>query len=815
MSKRQYDDIFDTLSETHRLLRDLEAPEGEEFSLSAILAEFGQGAAEPALNEAAGENSSVEMPVEEEEIREGEPAEEAAEAPVEESIPAPDEESGGKELPAAEEKLSSNEQPAAEEVAAQPATPARRKVLRFPGWLSRREDPTEEEPAEKPQEDAAEEAEQPDEPAEDPAEENVSIPAEELAAAAVAEKTGEENAPEESEEPSAGQQISLEDVMARTVDAVLEEREEDEASPVVPLAQRLGAVRSAAAAAVGAWKEKLAPPPSRRAVQRQEEPWEPEPEMEQADREERRRGKRLRRQLLASGIPALLLLAVSVLDTWWPEILATLWGSLDMLRTALALALLGLTVLLSGEVWKRALSELKLGRFTCEAGAALPTLAVFGDCIYSVATHASAYLPLAAPAAVLIWLCLLGQLCESTALRSACHLADLGGEPPYAVSVNSAGACKQQGRLDGFYRTARKNDPTRQAQTILLPLLLSTATVLTGVVCIGERRLDEFFRIWSVMLSVSVPLSLPLCGTLPVRHLNRRLCRGGSAVAGYTGARAVSASRRMVVTDGDLFPPGTVSLNGLKLYGEEIGKAVSYAATMTRAARSQLQPIFEQLLSSEGGSYQKLEDLQFYEEGGFSGTIHGETVSMGSAYFMKKHKVDLPRELKVKTGVFLAVDGQLIAIFAIKYQASRNVEWALRAMRRNRIEPVLAVRSGNITPGLIKRRFNLEPRAVYPEVSTRLTLSDLSREQAPAANAIIYREGLMPFAETVIGSRRCCGMVRWSTVLCWLGSLVGLWLGYYLSHTAAYGALSAGYVLVFAFLWLLPTLLLGDLTRRY
>lgn len=33
----------------------------------------------------------------------------------------------------------------------------------------------------------------------------------------------------------------------------------------------------------------------------------------------------------------------------------------------------------------------------------------------------------------------------------------------------------------------------------------------------------------------------------------------------------------MVLTDSDLFPPGTVELNGLKIYGEEIGKVVSYA----------------------------------------------------------------------------------------------------------------------------------------------------------------------------------------------------------------------------------------------
>ena len=71
----------------------------------------------------------------------------------------------------------------------------------------------------------------------------------------------------------------------------------------------------------------------------------------------------------------------------------------------------------------------------------------------------------------------------------------------------------------------------------------------------------------------------------------------------------------MVLTDSDLFPPGTVELNGLKIYGEEIGKVVSYAATLASAAQSPLSPIFEQLLAAESGVRQPLEDLQFYEEG--------------------------------------------------------------------------------------------------------------------------------------------------------------------------------------------------------
>ena len=49
MSNRRDNALLDTLSETRRLVGDLETPAGAEFSLESILAEFGQGEAEPAL----------------------------------------------------------------------------------------------------------------------------------------------------------------------------------------------------------------------------------------------------------------------------------------------------------------------------------------------------------------------------------------------------------------------------------------------------------------------------------------------------------------------------------------------------------------------------------------------------------------------------------------------------------------------------------------------------------------------------------------------------------------------------------------------
>ena len=621
--------------------------------------------------------------------------------------------------------------------------------------------------------------------------------------------------PQETPEPQEAPKVSLEQIMNDTVSSVLEEQEDGILEERPPLRDVLRH-----------WWEKLTRPRSAAPIPQDTETlWEqpqepqpepepdPEPDMDVAVRAEKRRCARLKRQCWCVLPEAVLLTVLSVLDGLGLYI-PRLWAALPVLRGIIPGGSLLLALALSGRVWRSARKQLSQHRITCEAAALLASLVCLGDCVYAALGYGE-QLPLAAVPVISLLLCLWGQLLAAKARLAGFRLADLGGEPPYNVSVTPAGACKQQGTAEGFYRLSHQSDVSYRWQVILTPLALAAASILAAVVCFGgEGQPVRPLWIWSALLSGGLPLALPVAGTLPLSSLNRRLNRSGSAVAGYAGASAITAARRMVVTDDDLFPPGTVSLNGLKLYGEEIGKVVSYAATAAQAAGSQLTPLFDQLLASEGGTHLHLEDLRFYEDGGIGGTIRGESVTMGSAYFMKKHHVSLPRDLKLKTGVFLAVDGQLIAIFAIKYQPSRNVEWALRAMRRNRITPVLATRSANITPALLKRKFRLDARPLYPDISTRLALSELT-EGRGRPHAIIYRDGLMAFAETVIGSRRMRRAVRDGTVLSWLGGLSGLLLAYYFTSVGAFAALSALNFLCFLLLWLLTVLLLAGLVRHY
>ena len=117
---------------------------------------------------------------------------------------------------------------------------------------------------------------------------------------------------------------------------------------------------------------------------------------------------------------------------------------------------------------------------------------------------------------------------------------------------------------------------------LLRPVVLTASVVFAGISSLGQGRCSDFLLNWSAILAAGATFSLPLCWSLPWSRLARHLQKAGSAVAGWRGAERIAGRRCMIVTDSDLFPPGTIQLNGVKVFGEELSKAASYAATLAR-----------------------------------------------------------------------------------------------------------------------------------------------------------------------------------------------------------------------------------------
>lgn len=497
------------------------------------------------------------------------------------------------------------------------------------------------------------------------------------------------------------------------------------------------------------------------------------------------------------------------------QVAIPVWSGNVMMQSLVLFVLHALVCAFGVGVFTDAVEAVRSRRCTAAVLVSLTNIAVFLDCaLRPFLKGRSEAEPLCVVAALAMCFAVWGRAACTRAAAATFRVACMG-EPNYTVCSTADGACKSRGTLEGFYRNTVAEDPVTRWQTVLLPLVIAASLVFAGLASIGQGKGGNVIWCWSVILVMATSFALPLAYALPYYCFANRLQKSGSAVSGYRGAKMLSHNRRMVVNDMDMFPPGTLQLNGIKVFGEEISKVVSYAASLAKASGSGLDRIFDALLQSEGGRLLPLDNFEFCGEGGVSASIRGETAVLGSASCMRKMGVRLPNGLTLKTGVFLAVDRQLTAIFAAKYLPAENVGWALRAMHRNRVVPVLATRDGNITPTLLKRKFSTDAGAVYPPLSERVALSDVAEGHDDDTAAVLFREGLMPYAEVVVGSGRFCKAVRTGNIITLVGSVAGALLGFYFSFSGALHVLNPVSLAIYLALWSLPTFLAAGWVNHY
>ena len=614
-------------------------------------------------------------------------------------------------------------------------------------------------------------------------------------------RAGKAEAPEQ-ELPPSPHPISLEEVVGSTVDAVMEENREPLLRPRRGLFSRKP-LRDT---------EELYAPPEPEEME-EEETIGPETDLSEAA--DLCRSQHQSRRGMVPAAFAMALAPVLVLGAQAYGVTIPWWS--DSLKNQ-ALALLGcltLSVLLTHQVFAEGARMLARKRCTSELLASLSAVVSALDCGAALLLpQRTAVTPYAAVSAMGLAFALWGLSRRSRGAYDTFRSAAVDDEPPYLVTETEKGACKQRGAVPGFYTAASADDVGVLWQTALLPVVLVATFVFAGLSSLGQGRGSDFLLNWSALLAAGATFSLPLSWSLPWSRLARHLQKAGCAVAGWAGASRIAGRKSMIVTDSDLFPPGTIQLNGVKVFGEELSKAASYAATLARCAGCGLERLFDGLVRSEGGRYEEAVDFSFYEEGGYSAAIHGESVLLGTASFMRKMDVRLPAGINLKTGIFLAVDRQLAAVFAVKYNAAENVDFALRMMRRSHITPILAARDPNITPALLKRKFYKKVKVEYPDLSARVALSEAEQDRG-LPRALLFREGLLPYAETVVGSHRLCRAARRGVGLSLLGSAAGTLLAFYMAFLGKYSLMTPLALLAFLLLWVLPVLLMSDWAGRY
>ena len=755
--KQDNNHIDPSLMDTQRLLLGVDLPEDAPFDLDDILAEYG-GVPKP--------------PPPQEDIPEPPPPEpepEPGPEPEPEPPPPPPE-------PRPRRSIRRRPKPAEEAPAESPAPPPPPEEEVPPPPPA--PDPPPEEPVEEPDEEALDLAFWDDFAASEGLRLTEDEPEEPLA---------QEPEPPPPEEPA----VSMEDVVASTVDAVREDQEKRQEK----LRRRLEKAVSRKPKAASKRRE----PASRRPPPEVES----EPPAGETATRHKRRFRECRRALTLAGI------VLTVL--WLPWLLEQLGMTVPFFSESAGNAALcvllaqALLCILCWPVYRAAVQGLREGFWTICATALLATLVTLLDeMTMLLLPERTGAAPLGGLAAALSVFALWGLTGWHRGMSDTFRIAAMG-EPARVVDCGPQGISRGRGSGAGFYTRAAMEDTSSQWQRLLLPVLAAASLVFAILASMGQDREQDFLWCWSVILCASSSLAFPLSFQVPFGRVAAHLARSGAAVAGMYGAAAFASGRRLTVTDADLFPSGAARLAGVKLYGEEQNQALSYAATLAVQGGGLLARLFGDAARVKRVSLQSLEHFHIHEDGGLGGMIRGETVLVGSPSFMRRQAVRLPHTLASKTAICLAVDGELTAIFTVKYAAAEPVEYALRILRRNGFRLSLATRDSNLTPKFLKARFGWDGGAEPLEIGERLTLSDPERE-AGGPEGLLYRDGILPYAFLAVDGRRLCQTVLVGNLLSIFSSIAGALLGFYLTFTHSYGVLTPVLLLTFMVLWVVPML---------
>jgi hypothetical protein len=395
-------------------------------------------------------------------------------------------------------------------------------------------------------------------------------------------------------------------------------------------------------------------------------------------------------------------------------------------------------------------------------------------------------------------------------------------ERPFAVrreeSLWEGGALiKTRGGLDTFVSQTELDDGAARFAHFLVPLGTLAALLFALIVSVGQGRPGRFFWAFAALMSVTAPFCGAFCYPLPFRKIAKRLFLSGSALAGWAGARAFYRPVSVILTDGDLFPPGTITLNGLKVFGSfGFDKMIAYAASLTAASHSGLACAFDELLRGQPESLRPVNSFRHYEGGGLGGEIGGDSVLLGHSAFMLRMGIRLPQGIKLQNILFVSVNLDLVGVFAINYTPASHVRAALAMLLRHGVTPVFATRDVNLTPLSVGKRFRLKLDACeYPPIELRLELSDPREESHARPAAVLTRDGLYPYAEAVVAGR-CLGQItRVNLALYLLCALFGLLLMAFLTFKGEAAIASPCNVILYLALWTLPTLLVSGWAHRY
>ncbi len=360
-----------------------------------------------------------------------------------------------------------------------------------------------------------------------------------------------------------------------------------------------------------------------------------------------------------------------------------------------------------------------------------------------------------------------------------------------------------------FLLELERMDSVDRFSMIYVPIVLAAAIICSLVASVGQGDPMRMFWAFSAVMSVCAPVGLLSAFGASYKNVSGKLLSQGAAIAGARQAHLLRGTEEVVLTESDLYPPGSISLDSMQnLSSIADGKVLACAAALTEAAGLELGHVLSETTLERYGVTLSARNVKLVE-GGVTGKVGASDVVVGSSELMVKMGVRTRASQSEGESLYLVIDNNLAAIFALRYQPTKSTYQAMRLMRRMHMNATLAAMDFNISPAMIEQEFDLHRGfANQPDLqgSARLLNPSYTKGDPPAA--ILTHSGAGAFMQVLRCADKLAGAVRSAITLSAVAGIGGMAIVFYLVFHNAVEALPVLNLMLYQLIWYIPVFLI-------
>jgi Cu+-exporting ATPase len=281
---------------------------------------------------------------------------------------------------------------------------------------------------------------------------------------------------------------------------------------------------------------------------------------------------------------------------------------------------------------------------------------------------------------------------------------------------------------------------------------------------------------------------------------SKKAAASGSAMLGYQSVDDFFDTNALLVESTDLFPKGSVQIQGMKVFsGAKMDEVLLDAASLVCHAGSMLQNAFHEMIPD----HEALRPVEQYvcEDGlGLCGWIANRRVLFGNREMMASHNIEgIPtktRESELVEGkgdvLYLSISGVLSALFSVRITADPMVKRQMQALKQEKIALVIRSIDSSVTLKRLATLFSFpeQQMKILPTSMHNLFERETASMACVSASMTVGGNGFGA-AGLLLGARRVRRAAMLGVIVQIVSALLGLSLAIIHMVTGSYEMLTA------------------------